>query len=196
MRYETRATDRAIAAGSPLQFRIVARNARTPRDLRASHAVIGIAVIRITFGAIWAVDAALKWQPAFRANFGRIVAGVGDGQPGFLSWWFRLWQVVVAGDRAPIFALLTATTETYLACALIAGFARRITYTVGFMYGLFVWSVAEGFGGPYVPGTSTDVGAAIVYSLVFLALLLVDAGRFSVDRWIVRRIPAWRRVSD
>jgi uncharacterized membrane protein YphA (DoxX/SURF4 family) len=84
-------------------------------------------VTRITFGAIWAVDAALKWQAAFRANFGRVVAG---------------------------------------------------------------------FGGPYMPGTSTDVGAAIIYSLVFLALLLVDAGRFSVDRWIVRRVPAWRHVSD
>jgi hypothetical protein len=63
---------------------------------------------------------------------------------------------------SPFFALLTATTETYLACALIAGFARRVTYTIGFAYGLFVWSVAEGFGGPYVPGTSTDVGAAII----------------------------------
>jgi hypothetical protein len=61
---------------------------------------------------------------------------------------------------------------------------------------LFVWSVAEGFGGPYVPGTTTDVGAAIIYSLVFLARLLVDAGRLSVDRWIIRRVPAWRRISD
>ena len=196
MRQETRATDTAIAADSPLQFRILARAPRPRRDVAAPNTLLGIALIRIAFGAIWAVDATLKWQPAFRANFGRIVAGVGNGQPGFLSWWFRLWQLVVAGDRAPIFALLTATTETYLACALIAGFARRVTYTVGFAYGLFVWSVAEGFGGPYVPGTSTDVGAAIIYSLVFLALLLVDAGRFSVDRWIVRRIPAWRLVSD
>ena len=196
MRNETRAREIAIAADSPLQFRIVARGPRRGPDLTASHTVIGIALIRITFGAIWAVDAILKWQPAFRANFGRIVAGVGDGQPSFLGWWFRLWQIVVAGDRAPMFALLTATTETYLACAVIAGFARRITYTIGFAYGLFVWSVAEGFGGPYVPGTSTDVGAAIIYSLVFLALLLVDAGRFSVDRLIVRRVPAWRRISD
>jgi uncharacterized membrane protein YphA (DoxX/SURF4 family) len=196
MRNETRTSDTAVAAASPLEFRIVASAPRPRGDVAASHTVTGIALIRITFGVIWAVDAALKWQPAFRANFGRIVAGVGDGQPSFLGWWFRLWQFVVAGDRAPIFALLTATTETYLACALIAGFARRITYTIGFAYGLFVWSVAEGFGGPYVPGTSTDVGAAIIYSLVFLALFLVDAGRFSVDRLIVRRIPAWRRVSD
>src|SRR4029077_10214890 len=126
MRHETRAREIAIAADSALQFRIVARGPRRGPDLTASHTVIGIALIRITFGVIWAVDATLKWQPAFRANFGRIVAGVGNGQPGFLSWWFRLWQLVVAGDRAPIFALLTATTETYLACALIAGFARRV----------------------------------------------------------------------
>jgi len=56
-------------------------------------------------------------------------------------------------------------------------------------------SVAEGFGGPYVPGTTTDVGAAIIYSLVSCALLLVDAGRMSVDRLIAARIPAWRRIA-
>jgi uncharacterized membrane protein YphA (DoxX/SURF4 family) len=56
--------------------------------------------------------------------------------------------------------------------------------------------VAEGFGGPYTPGTTTDVGAAIIYSLVFFALFLVDAGRFSVDRLIEKKIPTWRWVSE
>ncbi len=32
-----------------------------------------------------------------------------------------------------------------------------------------IWSTAEGFGGPYTAG-STDIGAAIIYVLVFLAL--------------------------
>ena len=40
------------------------------------------------------------------------------------------------------------------------------------------------FAGAYVPGTSTDVGAAIIYSLLFGTLLVVDAGRFRVDAWI------------
>jgi len=122
------------------------------------------------------------------------VTGVAQGQPGFLSWGFSIWQLIVSG-RAPIFAVLTATTETYLAFALITGFARKLTYTLGIFYALFVWSVAEGFGGPYVPGTTTDVGAAIVYSLVFWALLLADAGRMSADRLIAARAPAWRRIS-
>jgi nitrite reductase (NO-forming) len=157
--------------------------------------LVGLSLLRMAFGVIWGVDASLKWQPAFQANFQRILSGVASGQPGFLGWWFGLWQFVVSG-RAPIFAILTASTETYLAVALLTGFARKSTYMVGILYGLFVWSVAEGFGGRCMPGTTTDVGAAIVYSLVFIALILVDAGRLSVDRLIEKRIPAWRWISD
>jgi uncharacterized membrane protein YphA (DoxX/SURF4 family) len=186
MRQENRATDIAIAAPFPI---VGGRNWAS-----ATRRMVAIAFLRIAFGLIWAVDAALKWQPAFQANFSQIVSGVAQGQPGFLSWWFSIWQLIVSG-RAPIFAVLTATTETYLAFALITGFARKLTYSLGIVYGLFVWSVAEGFGGPYVPGTTTDVGAAIIYSLVFWALLLVDAGRMSVDRLIAARAPAWRRIS-
>lgn len=155
----------------------------------------GVAMLRIAFGAIWAVDAILKWQPAFQANFQQMLIDVAKGQPGFLGWWFGLWQFVISG-RAPIFGILTATTETYLAIALLTGFARKFTYSAGILYGLFVWSVAEGFGGPYMPGTTTDVGAAIIYSLVFGALLLVDAGRFSVDGLIEKRIRAWRWIAE
>jgi nitrite reductase (NO-forming) len=155
----------------------------------------GLAFLRIAFGLIWAVDASLKWQPAFQANFQQMLSGVADGQPGFLSWWFGLWQFVVSG-RAPLFGILTASTETYLAVALLTGFGRKFTYSLGILYGLFVWSVAEGFGGPYTPGTTTDVGAAIIYSLVFFALVLVDTGRFSVDRLIEKKVPAWRWISE
>jgi hypothetical protein len=56
------------------------------------------------------------------------------------------------------------------------------------------WMVAIAFL-RIATGTTTDVGAAIVYSLVFWALLLVDAGRMSVGRLIAARAPAWRRMS-
>ena len=186
MRQENRATEIAIAVPAPISL--------SRSWASATRRMVAIASLRIAFGVIWAVDATLKWQPAFQANFSQIVSGVAQGQPGFLSWWFSIWQLIVSG-RAPIFAVLTATSETYLAIALITGFARKLTYSLGLVYALFVWSVAEGFGGPYVPGMTTDVGAAIVYSLVFWALLLVDAGRMSVDRLIAARAPAWRRIS-
>ena len=104
-------------------------------------------------------------------------------------------MIAIVSSRAPILAVLTATTETYLAFTLIAEFARKLTYAIGVGWAFFVWSVAKGFGGPYVPGPTTDVGAAIIYSLVFRALLLVDTGRMSVDRLIAARIPAWRRIA-
>ncbi len=185
-----------VAAPAPLRLPIGTRLGRPLTDRVANaRRLTGVAILRITFGAIWAVDASLKWQPAFQANFQQMLSDVAKGQPGFLGWWFSLWQFVVSG-RAPVFGILTASTETYLALAVLTGFARKITYSVGILYGLFVWSVAEGFGGPYRPGTTTDVGAAIIYSLLFGALLLFDAGRYSVDRWIERRHAAWRKIAE
>ena len=185
-----------VAAPMPLRPPIGSRLGRPLTDRVANaRRLTGVAILRIAFGVIWAVDASLKWQPAFQANFLQMLSDVAKGQPGFLGWWFALWQYVVSG-RAPVFGILTASTETYLALALLTGFARKITYSIGIVYGFFVWSVAEGFGGPYRPGTTTDVGAAIIYSLLFGALLLVDAGRYSVDALIEKRILAWRWIAE
>jgi len=186
----------AVAAPSPLQLRIQ-RRLDAPRTSWIINArqLTGIAVLRIAFGVVWAVDASLKWQPAFQANIQQMLADVAKGQPSFLGWWFALWQFVVSG-RAPVFGILTASTETYLALALLTGFARKFTYSLGILYGMFVWSVAEGFGGPYRPGTTTDAGAAIIYSLLFGTLLLVDAGRLTVDALIEKRLPSWRRIAE
>ena len=194
IRVRTDLMDSSIAIATRVPTRLHISRPRVDR-LLDSRRLIGVAILRIAFGAIWAVDATLKWQPAFQANFQQMLADVAKGQPGFLAWWFGLWQFVVSG-RAPIFGILTATTETYLALALLSGFARKFTYSIGILYGLFVWSVAEGFGGPYMPGTTTDVGAAIIYSLLFGALLLVDAGRLSVDQLIEKRIRAWRWIAE
>ncbi|MHB8588521.1 MAG: hypothetical protein ACYDA0_06680 [Candidatus Dormibacteraceae bacterium] len=77
-----------------------------------------------------------------------------------------------------------------------AGFALKFACSLGILYGLFVWSVADGFRLSFLPGATTGVGAAIIYSVLFLPLQLVDAGRFSVDSLIADTIPAWRWVSE
>jgi thiosulfate dehydrogenase (quinone) large subunit len=157
-----------------------------------------IATLRVAFGLIWSVDAFLKWQPAFRRSFSAMVIAVAQGQPSVLQPWFALWGHLVAG-RGEALSLLTALTETALAVGLVAGVARRLTYTVGAVYALMVWSVAEGFGGPYVLGTTPDVGAALIYAVLFVALLLLEAGQgtgaWSVDA-VLRRHPArWRHLA-
>jgi hypothetical protein len=44
------------------------------------------------------------------------------------------------------------------------------------------------------------VGAAVIYTLLFLTLLINDAGvgfsRLSLDSILERRVPGWRRVAE
>jgi thiosulfate dehydrogenase (quinone) large subunit len=58
---------------------------------------------------------------------------------------------------------------------------------------LMVWAVGEGFGGPYVAG-STDVGTGIVYVMLSITLLVFSPParreRFSLDKFLERRV-AW-----
>lgn len=53
---------------------------------------------------------------------------------------------------------------------------------IGILLSVVIWTTAEGFGGPYSAG-STDIGAAIIYPLVFAGLFLSSAGLYyGVDR--------------
>ena len=166
----------------------------------ASPLALPTATLRILFGLAWGADAALKWFPASFAAFSSMLTAASQDQPGFLKPWFGLVTSIASDGRAPFLALGSAGLETYLAIALLTGFARKLTYSVGAIYTALIWATAEGFGGPYVPGTSTDVGAAIIYTLLFLTLLINDAGvgssRLSLDNILERRLPSWRRVAE
>jgi uncharacterized membrane protein YphA (DoxX/SURF4 family) len=99
----------------------------------------------------------------------RVEVGRGE-QPGWLHGWFHFW--ITLQSKAPTsFAVLTGLAETSLALVLLLGVARRAGYAAGVVYSLLIWSVGEGFGGPYASG-STDVGTGIVYALLFVTLLV------------------------
>jgi len=165
-----------------------------------SRAALPTATLRILLALAWTVNAALKWFPAFGAAFLSMLTGAAQDQPAFLKPWFSLVTAIASDGRATFLALGSAALETYLAVALLTGFARKVTYSLGAVYTALIWATAEGFGGPYVPGSSTDVGAAIIYTLLFLTLLINDAGvgfsRLSLDSVLERRMPGWRRVAE
>ncbi len=98
-----------------------------------------------------------------------------------------------------LFLYVVAVSETLLGLALILGVVRKPAYLAGIALSLLIWSVPEGFGGPYGPG-STDIGTGIIYAFVFVFLLIVNAGygprRLSVDYFIEKRYPKWRRVAE
>src|ERR1019366_1481386 len=120
----------------------------------------------------WAIDAYLAWRPEFAAHYEGYLQNASRGQPGWLHGWFAMWLAVVAWSPAT-FVWMTRLIETAIALALVAGLARKWTYLLGASFSLVIWSTAEGFSGPYVIGAA-NLGPALVYVLVFVALWLCD----------------------
>ena len=153
-------------------------------------------LMRVTFGIVWMIDGALKFQPGFSMLDN--VQGAAVGQPAWLEPWFNFW-IHLTSINPTFFSYSIGAIELALAFGLIFGFLRKIVYIVGFLYSLVVWSVPEGFGGPYGPG-STDIGTGIIYAFVFFLLMIVNAAfgpsKLSLDYIIEKRLPSWRRLAE
>lgn len=154
--------------------------------------------LRISFGVIWLIDAVLKWLPGFRSNYVPMIKMAAQGQPGWLHPWFSFWDGL-QDPHGAFFAYFAAVIETLIALALITGFARKFTYVSAAVFSLLIWSIAEGFGGPYTSG-ATDIGTSIIYAVVFMALLALSyyAGpsRYSVDYHLEKKISWWWRIAE
>ena len=138
------------------------------------------AILRIIFGAVWAVDVFSKWQPYFFANFTSYLTNGAEGQPLLVQRWINLW-INIVGINPHLFALFVAITETAIALGLIMGIFTPLVCYGGILFSSVIWSTAEGFGGPYTVG-STDIGTAIIYALVFAALLIGQCWKvWSID---------------
>ncbi len=152
-----------------------------------------VAILRIIFGLVWAINAVFKWQPAFKSGFLDQIKSAADGQPQWLHGWFSFW-VHLLSHNPHVFAIMVTVIETLIALALILGVARRATYLTAAVFSLLIWSVAEGFGGPY-SATSTDIGIGIIYAVVFFSLYGLDKlaaqSSWSLDNYIVKRFPWW-----
>src|SRR5215469_2688615 len=137
----------------------------------------GVGFARIIFGLVWVVAAILQWLPQFQNTFVGQVAAAKGGQPGFIQGWISFW-VNLASLNPLLFARMLATAETVIAVFLILGIFSNLTYIVGIFLSLGIWSIPEGFGGPYIPGATTDIGTAFPYALLFVVLLCLSAGRY------------------
>lgn len=149
--------------------------------------------MRVLFGVIWVIDGSFKFAPGFESQF----SVSGAGQPAWLQGWFTFWANAVSHNTA-LWVYMTGSFEVLLGHALVFGFVRKIAYSGGILLSLLVWAVPEGFGGPYGP-SSTDIGTGIVYAMVFLFLMIVNAGygpsKYSLDAAIEKRSPAWATVA-
>ncbi len=148
----------------------------------------GIGLLRSAFGLVWLVAAWLKWQPQFQSSFAAQVAKARDGQPEVIQAWITFW-IHLVNINSLLFARAEATAETAIALCLILGLFNNLTALVGLLLSLGIWSVGEGFGGPYVPGQSTDVGTALPYAILFAVLFFTSAGcYYGLDQWLTPRL--------
>ena len=152
--------------------------------------------IRIILGIVWLIDGYLKFQPGLVDSFPDLIKSA--SQPAWLQPWFNFWYNVTIGNAAP-FVYGIGILEVSLGMALVLGVLRKLAYIGGVLLSLLIWAVPEGFGGPYGPG-STDIGTGIVYSFVFLSLIMINAmsgaSKYSLDYFIERRLPSWKRVAE
>ena len=143
-----------------------------------------IAALRVAFGLIWAVAAWLKWQPAFQQSYLDQINKARDGQAPTIQAWISLWSHLISLNPL-LFARIEASTETALALLLILGLFSNLSYVIGALLSLGIWAIPEGFGGPYQPGQSTDIGTALPYALLFGVLFVASAGRYyALDQWL------------
>ena len=154
-------------------------------------------LVAVLFGLYWAVAGFLKFQPGLPDTLVGLIQDAGQSQPAWLAPWFDFWASATASNPA-FWVYFTGVLELGVAFSLIFGFMRKIGYTGGLFLSLFIWAVPEGFGQPYAPG-ATDLGGGIAFAVFFLALIVLDANTprtpWTLDSWLIRRFPAWRRIS-
>ena len=154
--------------------------------------------IRIFLGIVWLIDGYLKFSPGLVDSFPDLVRSAGDGQPTWLQPWFNFWSSVTTGNAA-LSVYTTGVLEVALGAALVLGFMRKIAYLGGIIFSLFIWAIPEGFGGPYGPG-STDIGTGIIYSFVFLSLVIINTisgpSKYSLDFLLERKYPFWKGLAE
>ena len=153
--------------------------------------------LRILFGSIWMADGLLRFLPGTYSQLSYyLVVMIEDGQPPWLMGWFSFWTGIIQGSPA-FWWYGFGVIELALGFCLFTGFLRRPVYLLGLALSLFLWTVPQGFGGPYGPG-STDMGTGILYAAIFLALLHLDSvsgpPRLTLDAAVGRRWPAWQRL--
>jgi uncharacterized membrane protein YphA (DoxX/SURF4 family) len=158
-------------------------------SLRRAH---GLAVVRIVFGVVWAIDAFFKWLPGFRdpATIEKELGGhVKSIQTPVLHQWMVLWHNI--GTASPSgFAFTIAVLETIVAFCMIFGLFSNGVFLGSAVLSFGIWSTAEGLGLPYKYG-KTDIGTSIAYVFVSLALLFAAGGAtWSLDARIRDRVGA------
>lgn len=143
-------------------------------------------VLRASFGLIWLFNALYQLHPAYiNGLFLQSIAA----QQGQSTWYvhYTHWAMtLIAAIGAPKVAIFIATMGFLLAFSLLTGLAVRTMAWFGAIFSFVLWTLNGHLGGPYTEG-ATDPGTLIVYSLTFVAILLVEPAAGEIGNEISRQ---------
>ncbi len=150
------------------------------------------------FGIVWLIDGTMKFVFVQSSDITKLIQGAGNSQPAWLHPWFNFWMSSVKSAPSAYLHSMGAI-ELALGVALIFGFLRKSIYLAGIVVSMMIWTIAEGLGGPYGPG-STDIGAAIMYALIFVAIIIMErntnCNMYTLDSLIGRKWRHWKHISE
>ena len=175
---------------------------RTDNWVAKNASLIG-RIVEIVFGLVWYADAMLKLNSNFSANVSSLIAQGARGQPYAIQQWIGFWTGLSALNPQA-FASIVMGIELIIAVSLVFGLFRKPIYGIGFMYSILIWSIPEGFGGPYNLATSpiwpTEIGTGIIYAFVFALAALINAtygsSKYTLDNLIERHVPRWESIAE
>ncbi len=141
------------------------------------HRALGIELLRIGVGLVWALNLIYILAPAnsWFADFGATAQSYGPttvGGPGLANF---------VAAHATVFSWLVATVTAYLAVAFLLGATTRIACMVGGVFSAVLLATQVGSTFSFPGGT--DVGEHPLFLVIYAALVIGGAGRaLSVDR--------------
>ena len=129
---------------------------------------------RILFGILWAFDAFLKWQPYFLTHAVTYLQQALPGEPAWIAAYISFFISVITWAGPVLFGYFAAIIESIIAFYLIIGRGLRWLIPVGIAYSIGVWTTAEGWGAPFLPGATANKGDVLgttnIYVIAFLFL--------------------------
>ncbi len=149
----------------------------------ARSALLGVEVLRVGLGVVWAFNLIFVVDPANRwfdpASFSGLAASFGAssvGGPGLAEY---------VASNPVLFAWAIALLTAYLAVAFLLGLTTRLACLLGAVTAaLLLWTQ---WGMIWTIPGGTDVGPQPLYLIIYLVLFLGQAGKsFSLDARVSR----------
>lgn len=152
-------------------------SATTANAATHHETIVWMHAVRVMFGFLWAWDALFKLHPYFITHIVELIAGAESGQPSWIAAYLHVWVAIMTHTSPLFFGIVSAIAEVAIAWSLLSGRMLRIFLPVGFAYSLMIWSIAEGFGGPYGSGTigmaGNMFGNAVIYAIIFAFFMTI-----------------------